>query len=474
MGLALLILASCSKDEMKSAEKSILDFSFSLNGKPVKGAVDNAKMAVSLTVPYGTDVTAIAPAVVTSPLSTVLPASGAAQDFTKPVTYTVTAEDGSKQAYTVTITIEKSTECLIKEFKFTQFSPNVVAVIDQNTKTISAKVPFGTDLTALTPFIQISSDATISPEANKPTNFTSPVEYTVTSQNGETSKYTVTVVTDEDPSVLRIISLNKTSFIVGLGEIVITGRNLKKEGTTSYVLFGTTKVKGVVNEAGTEITAGIPTTLTPGKVMVKVQVGINNNSNEMEVTIMENTFPKPTISSVTPSEVVSGDIIEITGSNFMKSGNTVRLATSGYPALNYVLTPVEESETRLRFSTAGISKPASFDLYVKSNGKEEKHTAKVKLTLKPAVIASVSPLKVKAGETITITGENFNKETLSMVLIDNGAHAITYVDDKHVTIKASTDLKPGKYLLEIKIGATSPSGGPTFKVIYSTEIEIIA
>ncbi|WP_410488764.1 IPT/TIG domain-containing protein [Alistipes sp. ZOR0009] len=158
----------------------------------------------------------------------------------------------------------------------------------------------------------------------------------------------------------------------------------------------------------------------------------------------------------------------------MKSGNTVRLATSGYPALNYVLTPVEESETRLRFSTAGISKPASFDLYVKSNGKEEKYTAKVKLTLKPAVIASVSPLKVKAGETITITGENFNKETLSMVLIDNGAHAITYVDDKHVTIKASTDLKPGKYLLEIKIGATAPSGGPTFKVIYSTQVEIIA
>ena len=63
---------------MKSAEKSILDFSFSLNGKTIKGAIDNAKMAVSLTVPYGTDVTAIAPAVVTSPLSTVLPASGAA------------------------------------------------------------------------------------------------------------------------------------------------------------------------------------------------------------------------------------------------------------------------------------------------------------------------------------------------------------------------------------------------------------
>ena len=60
-------------------------------------------ISLALTVPFGTEVTALVPTIVHTGAS-VSPASGAAQDFTSPVNYTVTAEDGSTQAYEVTVT----------------------------------------------------------------------------------------------------------------------------------------------------------------------------------------------------------------------------------------------------------------------------------------------------------------------------------------------------------------------------------
>ena len=59
-------------------------------------------------MPFNAVVTALVPTITLSDgRGTVSPASGAAQDFSKAVTYTVTAEDGSTQAYNVAITVPK-------------------------------------------------------------------------------------------------------------------------------------------------------------------------------------------------------------------------------------------------------------------------------------------------------------------------------------------------------------------------------
>ena len=60
--------------------------------------------AVTLAVPYGTDVTTLDPTYTVSPLATGAPVSGTARNFTSPQTYTVTAQDGiSQKVYTVTV-----------------------------------------------------------------------------------------------------------------------------------------------------------------------------------------------------------------------------------------------------------------------------------------------------------------------------------------------------------------------------------
>jgi hypothetical protein len=82
---------------------------------------------------------------------------------------------------------------------FTSLTPNVTGVIDETNHTISLTVPFNTNVTTLAPTIAISSGASINPNNNVAQNFTSPVTYTVTAEDGSTQNYIVTVTITPDP-----------------------------------------------------------------------------------------------------------------------------------------------------------------------------------------------------------------------------------------------------------------------------------
>jgi hypothetical protein len=92
------VFAACGKE----SGKQITAFSFA-NPSAV-GVINESAKTIAVAVPSGTDVTALVPAITVSEKAKVSPASGVAQDFTNPVTYTVTAEDGSTAAYTVRVT----------------------------------------------------------------------------------------------------------------------------------------------------------------------------------------------------------------------------------------------------------------------------------------------------------------------------------------------------------------------------------
>ncbi|MCL2420235.1 MAG: stalk domain-containing protein, partial [Defluviitaleaceae bacterium] len=72
------------------------------------GATDITATDITVTMPHGTNVTALVPAIIHTGVS-ISPVSGAAQDFTNPVTYTVTAADSSTQVYTVTVNLAPPT-----------------------------------------------------------------------------------------------------------------------------------------------------------------------------------------------------------------------------------------------------------------------------------------------------------------------------------------------------------------------------
>jgi len=86
-----------------------------------------------------------------------------------------------------------SKQKVITTFNFASLAPNVIGVVDEVNHTVALTVPFGIDVTALVPTITISSGASINPNNNVAQNFTSPVTYTVTAENGSTQNYIVTV-----------------------------------------------------------------------------------------------------------------------------------------------------------------------------------------------------------------------------------------------------------------------------------------
>ncbi len=88
-----------------STQKAIMSFSLSAANNSelfsdIDGFIVSDNHTISLTVPSGTDITTLVPTIIIAG-SSISPASGTATDFTGLVIYTVTAEDGTIQEYTV-------------------------------------------------------------------------------------------------------------------------------------------------------------------------------------------------------------------------------------------------------------------------------------------------------------------------------------------------------------------------------------
>ncbi|GAB3979109.1 hypothetical protein GCM10028806_43710 [Spirosoma terrae] len=172
-------------------------FVFSALSPAVTGTITSN--AISATVTSGTDLTKLVPTIAISAKATVSPASGVAQDFTNPVPYSVTAEDGTKQTYTVTVTklaAPKSSAKNILTVSFDKTSPVVKATVDTTAKTVTALLPAGTDVTKLVPTITLSDKATVSPASGVAQDFTKDVTYAVTAEDGSTKAFTMKAATD--------------------------------------------------------------------------------------------------------------------------------------------------------------------------------------------------------------------------------------------------------------------------------------
>ena len=170
-------------------EKAILKFEVN----DVTGTVDESSKIVVLDFPAGTDVSHLTPHIVVSTYATIEPESGVAQDFTNPVYYTVTAMNGTTAQYMVEAVVhDADNEKSILSFVI----DGVEGAIDEVGKMVTVQMPQGTDVTELAPTIEISEGATISPASGEAQDFTNPVAYTVTAQNGTTAVYTVTVVVE--------------------------------------------------------------------------------------------------------------------------------------------------------------------------------------------------------------------------------------------------------------------------------------
>jgi len=179
---------------------------FTFDGQVGDTVITDVAGTVAVTVPYGTDVTDLVAdftlsAGATAKVTTTAQISGATpNNFTSDVIYVVTAEDTeTTKNWTVTVTIaDPSDEAEITAFSLEEQTGE--ATINATAGTITIEVANGTAVIALIAGFELSVGATAAVDATPQVSgttandFTNPVVYVVTAQNGATTKnWTVTV-----------------------------------------------------------------------------------------------------------------------------------------------------------------------------------------------------------------------------------------------------------------------------------------
>jgi hypothetical protein len=189
--------------------------SFTLAG--VAGNISGTNITVE--VPAGTDVTSLTPVITHNGAS--IDKSGP-QDFTSPVTYTVTAQDGTAKTYTVTVTVTGGPPQGADGI--TSFILAGVAGIISGTN-ITLELPAGTNVTALIPIIGYNGKS-IYPFASSPQDFTDPVMYTVIAQDDSPKTYIVTVtVKDVDTELNGWVRQTDGTWMYYIRGVYVTGWN---------------------------------------------------------------------------------------------------------------------------------------------------------------------------------------------------------------------------------------------------------
>jgi hypothetical protein len=206
--LAALVLAGCTgagEDPPKSGERSIS--AFAIGG--VAGVVDEEAKTITVTLPYGTEDFTLAYTV--SEHAVVSPKSygGVPGDMV----YTVTAEDGSTQDYTVRILYEeKPLESKSGEKSISAFSIGGVAgLIDQGAKTITVTLPYGTENFA----VAYTASEYAEVELKSSGNVSGDMVYTVTAENGSAQDYTVRIIHGEKPQEEKSGEKSISAFSIG-------------------------------------------------------------------------------------------------------------------------------------------------------------------------------------------------------------------------------------------------------------------
>ncbi|ANY65641.1 hypothetical protein BBD42_03560 [Paenibacillus sp. BIHB 4019] len=190
----------------KSSEKAITAFSV-IGVTQTKAAVINTTdYTVDVEVAYGTSLTSLSNLKATFSLSpgatakigsTVQVSGSTANDMRTPVTYVVTAADGSFQEWLVNVYIEASNAKDITAFSFT--SQTKPATINAAAHTVDIEVKNGTNVANLvaTFSLTLASSARINGVSQRSgitsNNFTNPVTYVVQAENGTRQNWVVTV-----------------------------------------------------------------------------------------------------------------------------------------------------------------------------------------------------------------------------------------------------------------------------------------
>lgn len=258
---------------------------FTFTSPAAVGVINNSANIIEVAVPYGTGITNLVPTITHTGVS-VNPSSLVAQDFTNDVMYTITAADGSTKSYAVIVNIASDPAKTITAFRFT--NPEAQGEINENAKTISIRVPYDTDRSALiatftatgTP-VRVGSTVQVS--GVTPNNFSDPVTYTVYAADNSTQEYVVTVNVSSASNNANLSALTiSTGTLIPAFSAATTSYTVDVEHPVSSII-----VTGTSEDQNASISDnnGVEQPLTVGENTITLTVWAQNGTTTRDYVV---------------------------------------------------------------------------------------------------------------------------------------------------------------------------------------------
>ncbi len=202
---------------------------FNLTDQIGDETINTVQHTVDVTVGQGADITSLVATFelseeATANISGVNQESGITiNDYTLDVIYTVVAQNGDEQDWTITVTVstEDNTEANITAYSFIEQTGDATItnpIAGQN-GTVDIEVEYGTDVTDLVATFELSYGAssdisgTIQESATTANDFTNTVTYTVTAEDGTTIQdWDITVTIATSTGINYVAKQNKFNF----------------------------------------------------------------------------------------------------------------------------------------------------------------------------------------------------------------------------------------------------------------------
>jgi len=263
---------------VKSSEKEITTFTFPTFNST--GIIDAKNQTIKIQVPNGTDVKALKPNIIISAKASILPLAEQVTDYSRPVVYTVTAENKSTSSYVVTVTeAPKSAQNTLTGLKVKEYDSSTV--IDNQVNVITLTLPPEADLTNLTILLEAAPYAETDPISGTSLNLKTLKTITVKAQNGDLRMYGLRVIKQ---------SLTTTTTSAAAISTLVT-----KNSSISTVTTSTTTTILVTTKPVSPVTSITTTTLTN----IKPTVQTTNTTSSTTPKITTSTTRAQAVSTST-------------------------------------------------------------------------------------------------------------------------------------------------------------------------------
>jgi len=450
--LAILgILTNCSKDDELTGSdlKEILDFT--LPGQVSRLILTGGINEVAVSVSNGTDITSIAPNIQVSPNATVSPASGVSQDFTSPVTYTVIAENGTKQKYTVTVTVEGRDDCEIKNIKLSDGDWTTYPEIDYENNIIEAIVPGHVDITQFVPEIEIPIGATLDGITGEAVNLTTPIQYTVTSADkSQTCTYTLKVTQAKD----KILEFKFEEFSPVISGVIDQDNQtitVEIPWYKEFDIYDMTPTITIEEGATLDLASGKPNSfLYPQDYWVEPEVG---EWKKYTVTVNVEAAPTVKFDELTVKEYERGAEVTVTGEGFSHVSNLeIRGQYSEYADIKKV------TQNSFSFIIPESAEPGEYELLGMVRDSAYVMASFTVLTPAPE-ISSLSTYEQDGNNIVYIGGQYFLSGDNEVYFVQNGttykSENFLYEDNYSIEAIVPHDIRSGTYTVKVVVNNKS-------------------